>query len=565
MHLKENNVNSGGLCLLPQDGSKGIEGRRDSILQNTGSHSPRTVAKSANKNNNTIDNDTAVIINNNNNNYNNNISVNCGKDSPPLLIIEKDSSGGIQVEKTCLPIGDDGMLDPSPSSSLPDLSSENVSSSSDQLHHPSISSGGQARHIRSSSNCSISSFDNDESDLESYSSLEVDIPKRDIKNIKASREKDSKKFLDFDVLGYRSRRPSSSSGSYQDSEGWPADSGVCSQASLQCNDLSPDFSLSCSNNNDVNDLAECGAFVKSFYDKPKLQLITDVRVNNTPGDDNGNITVAEENNSTEEICSEQTHIAESTDITSDDENPTDIEQKMAETKVKMNDAILSNGKEDLSLHGRKLKQYMKQKELMEACAAASGIKLSNMKQPNSLKISDSNDGDNRYTQVPESPIVDAYEKECLDVPEKMVRELENHSKESADSGIVDEFIPYKKEKMEINEHNKKFLSSEHDNEIPTSNIQGQQGIVVQRPDVEANKENAVPLSSEMERSRVSRVTFGGVEEVEVRRRDNSLRRRERAALRKSVPQAASGFTTKDRTKLGSPDGGEYSYYYIHVR
>lgn len=298
--------------------------------------------------------------------------------------------------------------------------------------------------------------------------------------------------MDFEVLGYHSRRPSSSSCGFQEVEAWPGDG--LTQLSPQCNDLSPDKNTS-NNNNNINELTSSGAFVKSFYDKPKLQLSNDTYVNNRAGDDNGNVASPDGKSGAGEICNSCTSTPDSAGYISEDENPSDIEQKMAETKVKMNDAILSNGKEELALHSRKMKQYIKHKELKESCGAAATLKHTNnnaIKQPNSLKLPDTNDGDNRYTQVPESPIVDAYEKECLDVPEKMVRELENQAKESQGEGggAADDFIPCKKEKMEINEH-KKCRTDENDNDDSapvTPTVQ----TPVKRLEGEGNKENATP-------------------------------------------------------------------------
>lgn len=370
-----------------------------------------------------------------------------------------------------------------------------MSCSSDRLHHPSISSGG-LHHLRHS-NGSLSSIDNDESDLESYSSLEVDITRSDAHDSKNIKERDSKSLLDFEVLGYRSRRPSSSSSRSscctQECEAWPLDSSGYAQIILQCNDLSPDDSFC---NNNVNELRDCGAFIKSFYDKPKIQLQSGRALSNRAGDDNGNVGSPGNTTDAGETCNPLASSPDSADLTSDDENPSDIEQKMAETKVKMNDAILSNGKEELSLHGRKLKHFMKHKE---NCGAAASIKHANnntMKQPNSLKLPDTNDGDNRYTQVPESPIVDAYEKECLDVPEKMVRELENQAKESGEAGSGEDFIPCKKEKMEINEHHKKCRTGEPDNEGPGPEAPPAPQCPAKRPDTDANKENTAPVTSD---------------------------------------------------------------------
>merc|ERR1711874_476084 len=180
-------------------------------------------------------------------------------------------------------------------------------------------------------------------------------------------------------------------------------------------------------------------------------------------------------------------------------------QKMAETKVKMNDSILSNGKEELAFHGRKLKHsHMKHKEMKEHFA----VKNHSL----ALKLPDTNQPDNRYSQVPESPIVDAYEKECLDQPEKMVRELENQAKESQES-VSDndsDIIPRKKEKMEINEIMKSSMEElENDvKEVPTIEIQ-EPKITPTNENKNENKENNVPKISDNDtssKSRNSRVT-----------------------------------------------------------
>ncbi|XP_071539118.1 uncharacterized protein Schip1 isoform X2 [Panulirus ornatus] len=559
MHLKENNVDRGGVCLLKHytNGTK----QHTEPPHNNSNSSEKAVINNNNNNNNK--NSSSSSHHNHNHNIING-SPGDGRDPQPLLIIDtassKRSRGGTTSTSTCLPGREDGMTT-SPTPSLPDLS-ENVSCSSDRLHHPSISSGGLL-HLRQS-NGSLSSIDNDESDLESYSSLEVDIPRGDGQDSKIIKERDSKSLLDFEVLGYRSRRPSSSSSRSscctQDCEGWPLDSSGYAQVILQCNDLSPDHSFY---NNNVNELRDCGAFIKSFYDKPKIQLQCNRSLSNRVGDDNGNVGSPGNTAEAGEICNPPTNTPDSADLTSDDENPSDIEQKMAETKVKMNDAILSNGKEELSLHGRKLKHYIKHKELKENCGATASIKHTNnntMRQPNTLKLPDTNDGDNRYTtQVPESPIVDAYEKECLDVPEKMVRELENQAKESGEVASSEDFIPCKKEKMEINEH-KKCRTGEPDNEAPGTEVPPAPQCPAKRPDTDANKENTAPVTSDAERTRSSRVTFGGVEEAVVMRRESPQRRRDRVAFRKSVPQASSSSASKDRAKLGSPDGGEFDVY-----
>lgn len=374
-------------------------------------------------------------------------------------------------------------------------STENVSCSSDRLHHPSISSGPHrpTRLPVSSSLGSLSSFENDESDLESYSSLEVDVTRGgDTPDPRLA--KDGRPLLDFEVLGSLWPRPL-----------W---TGECSPAPRPTNDLSPDAHGRGANN--VNELSECGTYVKAFYDKPKLILGSDAPLTNEPGDDNGNVGWCDDSNSSSSSSparAARDSPAAAPDYTSEDENPSDIEQKMAETKVKMNDAILSNGKEELQLHGRKLKQFIKHRELREACSGASSVMLANnnnnnnnntlkQQQPGSLKLSDTGgDDDNRFCAVPESPIVDAYEKECLDVPEKMVRELETQTKEG---GATDDFIPCKKEKMEINELHKKCRNVEP----PADGAPAPQPPAtpplcpIRRLDTSANKENSAPNASE---------------------------------------------------------------------
>ena len=296
-----------------------------------------------------------------------------------------------------------------------------------------------------------------------------------------------KNLLDFEALGSLWQRPN-----------WKT--ADCDPLLRPTNDLSPHGHSLCTNN--VNELSECGAFVKSFYDKPKLRIESEAVLANDPGDDNGNLrwcASSSGNSPVQELCDS---LAASPDYASEDENPSDIEQKMAETKVKMNDAILSNGKEELQLHGRKLKHYIKHRELRESSGAASSVVLANnnnnnnnnslKQQPDTLKLSDTAaDDDNRYRAVPESPIVDAYEKECLDVPEKMVRELETHTKEG---GSADDFIPCKKEKMEINELHKKCRSVEGAAD-GAANPQPQptpSRCPIRRVDASANKENSAP-------------------------------------------------------------------------
>ena len=300
--------------------------------------------------------------------------------------------------------------------------------------------------------------------------------------------------LDFEVLG-----------SLWQQSNWKGDSNPLPRP---INDLSPHAHGLYTNN--VNELSECGAFVKSFYDKPKLRLASEVVLANDPGDDNGNLSwcIASSGSSpVQEVCDSP---AASPDYASEDENPSDIEHKMAETKVKMNDAILSNGKEELQLHGRKLKHYIKHRELRDSSGAASSVVLANnnnnnnnnsiKQQPGTLKLSDTGvDDDNRYCAVPESPIVDAYEKECLDVPEKMVRELETHTKEG---GGADDFIPCKKEKMEINELHKKCRNVEG----PADGVPSPQApptpplCSIRRVDPSANKENSAPNATDTGKS-----------------------------------------------------------------
>lgn len=186
----------------------------------------------------------------------------------------------------------------------------------------------------------------------------------------------------------------------------------------------------------------------------------------------------------------------------------DIEIKMAETKVKMNDAMLSNGRDELAVHNRKLRHYLRQREhLKEGVTVATTMKQSpdiaetnknnnnnNPIRPQTLaksvnkKIiqtpSDMRNSTRKFPKldgaivsnirdVPhmESPIVDAYEKECLDVPEKIVKEMEkkllardkntSSSNENIDetekdnsSGIESGFILCASNNLEANKENK---------------------------------------------------------------------------------------------------------------
>ena len=65
--------------------------------------------------------------------------------------------------------------------------------------------------------------------------------------------------------------------------------------------------------------------------------------------------------------------------------------------------------------------------------------------PRSLPIKEDGSDDNKMTSSGESPIVDAYEKECRDAPEKIVRELEKEGK----SKQCEEGPLHKKERKEV--------------------------------------------------------------------------------------------------------------------
>ncbi|XP_063883303.1 schwannomin-interacting protein 1-like isoform X1 [Scylla paramamosain] len=549
MHLKESNVTQGDTCLLnPSDSATGPKATQQLPNNNTNNNNTNAPAED-NKREQEVTAAALVTANKNNNNTAKSFNIPSSKTSQSHLIINTGSAanGGVLVDLN------HGMTTSLSFSSLPDLS-ENGSCSSDRLHHPSISSGVHrpTRLPVSSSLGSLSSIDNDESDLESFSSLEVDVTRGpDTPDPRAVKDRN---LLDFEALGSLWQRPN-----------WKT--ADCDPLLRPTNDLSPHAHGLCTNN--VNELSECGAFVKSFYDKPKLRLESEAVLANDPGDDNGNLrwcAASSGNSPVQELCDS---LAASPDYASEDENPSDIEQKMAETKVKMNDAILSNGKEELQLHGKKLKHYIKHRELRESCGAASSVVLANnnnnnnnnslKQQPGTLKLSDTGvDDDNRYRAVLESPIVDAYEKECLDVPEKMVRELETHTKEG---GSADDFIPCKKEKMEINELHKKCRSVEGAAD-GAANPQPQptpSHCPIRRVDAGANKENSAPNVTDVDKPRGPRVSYCGVEAAALRR-DSPQRRRDRVAHRRSVPQASPSPAARERAKLGSPDGGEFDVY-----
>ncbi|KAK8382848.1 hypothetical protein O3P69_011419 [Scylla paramamosain] len=518
MHLKESNVTQGDTCLLnPSDSATGPKATQQLPNNNTNNNNTNAPAED-NKREQEVTAAALVTANKNNNNTAKSFNIPSSKTSQSHLIINTGSAanGGVLVDLN------HGMTTSLSFSSLPDLS-ENGSCSSDRLHHPSISSGVHrpTRLPVSSSLGSLSSIDNDESDLESFSSLEVDVTRGpDTPDPRAVKDRN---LLDFEALGSLWQRPN-----------WKT--ADCDPLLRPTNDLSPHAHGLCTNN--VNELSECGAFVKSFYDKPKLRLESEAVLANDPGDDNGNLrwcAASSGNSPVQELCDS---LAASPDYASEDENPSDIEQKMAETK-----------------------------ELRESCGAASSVVLANnnnnnnnnslKQQPGTLKLSDTGvDDDNRYRAVLESPIVDAYEKECLDVPEKMVRELETHTKEG---GSADDFIPCKKEKMEINELHKKCRSVEGAAD-GAANPQPQptpSHCPIRRVDAGANKENSAPNVTDVDKPRGPRVSYCGVEAAALRR-DSPQRRRDRVAHRRSVPQASPSPAARERAKLGSPDGGEYS-------
>ena len=140
----------------------------------------------------------------------------------------------------------------------------------------------------------------------------------------------------------------------------------------------------------------------------------------------------------------------------------DIENKMAETKVKMNDASLSNGREELAIHNRKMKHYIKQREhLTEGANVAASMKQvsaflptnnnNNLVPVRPQTLSSSynrklaQNSQNQYSRTSNPftgnadinimdafPIKDDYENEGHDVPEKIVRDMEKKLTEISD-------------------------------------------------------------------------------------------------------------------------------------
>lgn len=202
-----------------------------------------------------------------------------------------------------------------------------------------------------------------------------------------------------------------------------------------------------------------------------------------------------------------------------DNSPPDIERRMAETEVKMNDAILSNGKEELELHSRKLKQFMKHRD---TCSASLNNNNNNNNQNNnnnnnitrqlkSLTLNQEDPAeDNRLKSTPESPIVDAYEKECLDQPEKMVKELETQAKEGNVSENEDQDNQDKEEAHSS--------ETEKEEDISDKDEEGKENIVQETPIVKEIQDEAVdePQVNEVEEKETdeNEIQENGIQDVE---------------------------------------------------
>ena len=308
-----------------------------------------------------------------------------------------------------------------------------------------------------SDSSSLVSSDNDESDFESYCSFDNDL-KNDLRNLQTTGyESSCSSGYDSLSLGDFSRQCSLNS---------PRSYNSPPLAQLTyVNDFTPiryEDTLDGENHN-INKTRPNTSGTKKFYVKPNISIVPNISI----GDLNGNSPCNVRSSSSLNSLNVPTCSSLSGGYISDDDNLSDIEHRIAETLVKMNDAILSNGREEINLHNRKLKQHCLEKELKD-----SGIERSAFKKPGfnfqknsnnnnnniiyknqqedkiemNLKLVGSRD-DNRYSSLPDlpdSPIVDAYEKECLDVPEKMVRELEKENLTKEDEGPAN-----KKEKIEI--------------------------------------------------------------------------------------------------------------------
>ncbi|KAB7505957.1 hypothetical protein Anas_04658 [Armadillidium nasatum] len=240
----------------------------------------------------------------------------------------------------------------------------------------------------------------------------------------------------------------------------------------------------------------------------------------------------------------------------DDESPSDIENKMAETEIKMNDSLLSNGREELSIHNRKMKHYLKTKDLKialgeipshraymkEKVFLKNNVHLNNnnnnnykhinsqikiaekqrIRPPNSLPLQKNKviEGDNR-TNSADSPIIDAYEKECQDAPEKSVKESENK--------ITSKTM--EKEDVAEKRHNG-----------------------VEEPDEAEMKAFETAMKQAIRRKEADSLSFSRInitfDEVEMRHRPSpQQRRRERNALRRSLQQTSA----REKNKQKSPD------------
>ncbi|KAL7648583.1 UNVERIFIED_CONTAM: hypothetical protein RMT77_000489 [Armadillidium vulgare] len=294
----------------------------------------------------------------------------------------------------------------------------------------------------------------------------------------------------------------------------------------------------------------------NFLDTKNLSISTEILKNQ--GEESS------DNNLNKEYSLSSLSLSVSTSsCSSEDESPSDIENKMAETEIKMNDSLLSNGREELSIHNRKMKHYLKTKDLKialgeipshraymkEKVFLKNNVHLNNnnnnnykhinsqikiaekqrIRPPNSLPLQKNKviEGDNR-TNSADSPIIDAYEKECQDAPEKSVKESENK--------ITSKTM--EKEDVAEKRHNG-----------------------VEEPDEAEMKAFETAMKQAIRRKEADSLSFSRInitfDDVEMRHRPSpQQRRRERNALRRSLQQTSA----REKNKQKSPDVGEFDVY-----
>ncbi|KAK3850891.1 hypothetical protein Pcinc_042428, partial [Petrolisthes cinctipes] len=349
---------------------------------------------------------------------------------------------------------DDGMTT-SPTSSLQDLS-ENVSCSSDRIHHPSISSGPpHLLHLRppprSVSSGSLSSYD--ESDLDSCSSLEVDI--HEIRSQwRNSSERDRlplKPFQPFNDLS-----PSPPSHLFPTTSTPPPTPPRPSMTSLSSVSSRPPHLLS--------------------PPIPQILMATNI--------------VSGSSIDPDEYCNNDSDDNINVDVVRGSKNPTTTNQPCINPEDGEKDSI-----ELLANEASSLDTEDAEKDLSEALTSESIHSCSDPEQESTCEEEDlisppdtplspplsttalqtlnlrtltlnqeDPAEDNRLKSTPESPIVDAYEKECLDQPEKMVKELETQAKEGNVSENEDQDNQVREEEVHSSETEKEEDSSDKDEE-----------------------------------------------------------------------------------------------------